>query len=110
MIFLPIYAIIVLGSNEVCSASCGLPPRLTTSLTIDTLGVHGNNIHKTAKEHSPWSRNGYKKPSAAERTKLILFGSIEPWESFVEPFVAHFLSQYRVSALLPDGNLGQIFV
>ncbi len=67
LIFLLIYAIIVLGTNEVCSASCELPSCLTTSLTIDTLGAHGNNGYKTAKEHSPRSRNGYKKPFAAER-------------------------------------------
>jgi len=49
---------------------------LTTYLTIDTLGVHGNNGYKTAKEHFIQSGNGYKKPFAAERAKLILFGSI----------------------------------
>ncbi len=68
LIFLLTYTIIVLGINEVCSASCELPSCLTTSLTIDTLGVHGNNEYKTAKEHFPWSRNRYKKPFVAERT------------------------------------------
>ncbi len=66
-----------------------LPSCLTTYLTIDTPGVHGNNGHKTAKEHFPWSGNRYKKPFAAERTFLSLFGSIEPSERFVELFVAH---------------------
>ncbi len=76
LIFLPIYAIIVLGKNEVCSASCELPSCLTTSLTIDTLGAYGNNGYKTAKEHFSCSRNRYKKPFAAERAKLILFGML----------------------------------
>ncbi len=83
---------------------------MTTYLTINSSGVHGNNGYKTAKKYSPWSGNGYKKPFAAERAKLILFRSIEPLERFVEPFVAHSLSQYRVSALSLDGNLGQKFV
>jgi len=60
-------------------------------LTIDTLGEHGNNGYKTAKEHLLWSGNGYKKPFAAERAKLILFGSIEPLERFVKPFIAYSL-------------------
>ena len=67
LIFLLIYAIIVLGKNEVCSASCELPSCLTTSLTIDTLGAHGNNGYKTAKEDLPRSGNRYKKAFAAER-------------------------------------------
>ncbi len=48
---------------------------LTTYLTIDTSGAHGNNVYKTAEEHFPWSGNGYKKPSAAESAKLMLFGT-----------------------------------
>ncbi len=65
--FLPNYAIIVLDKDEVCSASCELPSRLTTYQTIDTLGAHGNNGYKTAKEHFSCSRNPYKKAFAAER-------------------------------------------
>ncbi|MCM1166885.1 MAG: hypothetical protein NC401_12845 [Ruminococcus sp.] len=63
---------------------------LTTSLTIDTLGAHGNNGYKTAKEHLSRSGNRYKKPFAAERALIILFGSIEPWERITERFTAHF--------------------
>ncbi len=66
LIFLLIYVIIVLESVEVCLAPCELSSCLTTYLTIDRLGVHGNNGHKTAKEHSLWSGNGYKKPFAVE--------------------------------------------
>ncbi len=53
---------------------------MTTYLTIDSSGVHGNNGHKTAKEHSPWSGNGYKKPFAAEGAFSALFGSITSQE------------------------------
>ena len=63
--------------------------RLTTYLTIDRFGAHGNNGYKTAKENFVWNRNGYKKAFVAERTFLTLFGSIEPWERLVEPFVAY---------------------
>lgn len=76
LIFVLNCAIIAFEVNEVCSESCRAAPRLTTYLTIDTLGAHGNNVHKTAKEHLLWSGNGYKKPFALERVKLILFGSI----------------------------------
>ncbi len=65
---------------EVCLVSCRIILRLTTYLTIDTLGAHGNNGYKTAKEYSPWSENGYKKPFAAERTFPALFGSINSQE------------------------------
>ena len=48
--------------------------RLTTYLTIDRFGAHGNNGYKTAKENFVWNRNGYKKAFVAERTFLTLFG------------------------------------
>ena len=64
---------------------------MTTYLTIDSSGAHGNNGYKIAKEDLPWSGNGYKKPFAAERTFLALFGSIEPSECVIELFVAHCL-------------------
>ncbi len=80
LIFLLIYVIIVLEAIEVCSACYRAASRLTTSLTIDTLVAHGNNGYKTAKDDLPWSGNGYKKPFAAERAKLLLFGSITPQE------------------------------
>ncbi len=85
LIFLLIYVIIVLESVEVCLAPCELSPRLTTYLTIDRLGAHGNNGYKTAKEHFPWSGNGYKKPFAAERAKLILFGTQRSWVQIPSP-------------------------
>ncbi|MCI8605066.1 MAG: hypothetical protein HFE79_13140 [Ruminiclostridium sp.] len=50
-------------------------PRLTTYLTIDSTGVHGNNGYKTVEEDFLWSGNGYKKPFAAERTISALFGT-----------------------------------
>ena len=55
-------------------------PRLTTYLTIDSTGVHGNNGYKTVEEDFLWSGNGYKKPFAAERTISALFGSINAQE------------------------------
>lgn len=64
---------------------------MTTYLTIDSSGTHGNNGYKTAKEDLPLSGNRYKKSSFAERTLYSLFGSIEPSERVTEPFVAHFL-------------------
>lgn len=64
---------------------------MTTYLTIDSFGAHGNNGYKTAKEDLTWRGNGYKKPFATERTILTLFGSIEPLERVIEPFVAHCL-------------------
>jgi len=80
LIFLLFYAIIVPETIEVCSASYRDVLRLTTYLTIDTLGAHGNNGYKTAEENLLWSRNRYKKPFAVERAKLILFGSITSQE------------------------------
>lgn len=56
---------------------------MTTYLTIDSFGVYGNNVYKTAKENMPRSENGYKKPSAAERTFSALFGSINAQEHIV---------------------------
>jgi len=56
---------------------------LTTYLTIDSSGAHGNNGYKTAEEDLPWSGNGYKKPFAAERTFLALFGSMNAQEHIV---------------------------
>ncbi len=53
---------------------------LTTYLTIDSSGAHGNNGYKTAEEDLPWSRNGYKKPFAAERTLNSLIGCINTQE------------------------------
>lgn len=64
---------------------------MTTYLTIDSFGAHGNNEHKTVIEDLPWSVNGYKKPIAAERTLNSLFGSMESLERVAEPFVAHCL-------------------
>lgn len=51
---------------------------MTTYLTIDSSGAHGNNGYKTAKEDLPWSTNGYKKPFVAERTFSALFGMLRP--------------------------------
>ncbi len=48
---------------------------MTTYLTIDSSGAHGNNGYKTAKEDLLWSGNGYKKPFAAERSFTALFGT-----------------------------------
>ena len=58
--------------------------RLTTYLTIDRFGAHGNNGYKTAKENFVWNRNGYKKAFVAERTFLTLFGSINAQEHIPE--------------------------
>ncbi len=44
---------------------------MTTYLTIDRLGAHGNNGHKIAKEDFVWSGNGYKKPFGADSTFFI---------------------------------------
>ncbi len=57
---------------------------MTTYLTIDSSGAHGNNGYKTAKEDLPWSGNGYKKPFAAERSFTALFGSIDAQEHILE--------------------------
>ncbi len=53
---------------------------MTTYLTIDSSGAHGNNGYKTAEEDLLRSGNGYKKPFAAERTFPALFGSISVQE------------------------------
>ena len=53
---------------------------MTTYLTIDSSGAHGNNGYKTAEEDLLWSGNGYKKPFAAERRLNPLFGSIDAQE------------------------------
>jgi len=50
---------------------------LTTYLTIDSSGAHGNNGYKIAIENLSQSRNGYKKPFVAEKTFPALFGSID---------------------------------
>ncbi|MCM1062104.1 MAG: hypothetical protein NC452_17715 [Eubacterium sp.] len=64
---------------------------LTTYLTIDTLGIHGNNGYKTVKEDLPWSRNRYKKPFGAERVKVVLFGSRKEEECAVKGFAVYWL-------------------
>ena len=74
MISAVLYAIIALESVEVCPPLCCADSSLTTYLTIDSSRAHGNNRGKTTKEHFPWSRNRYKKPFAAKRTGLTLFG------------------------------------
>lgn len=51
---------------------------LTTYLTIDSSGAHGNNGYKTAEEDLPWSRNGYKKPFVSESRISALFGMLRP--------------------------------
>ena len=58
---------------------------MTTYLTIDSSGAHGNNGYKTAKENLPWSGNGYKKPFAAERTLNSLFGTQRSWVQIPSP-------------------------
>lgn len=60
---------------------------MTTYLTIDSSGAHGNNGYKTAKEDLLWSGNGYKKAFAAERSFTALFGM---W-----------MSRVRVTSLRP---------
>ena len=80
---------------------------MTTYLTIDSPGAHGNNGYKTAIENLSQSRNGYKKPFVAERIISSLFGSIEPSERFAERFFVHFFLHYTVTALLFRGNLGR---
>ena len=58
---------------------------MTTYLTIDSSGAHGNNGYKTAKEDLPWSGNGYKKPFAAERSFTALFGTQRSWVQIPSP-------------------------
>ncbi len=67
LIFVVEYAIISSETGYVCPAPCLSAYSLTTYLTIDSSGAHGNNGYKTAKEHFSCSRNRYKKPFAAER-------------------------------------------
>lgn len=57
---------------------------MTTYLTIDSPGAHGNNGYKTAIENLSQSRNGYKKPFVVERTFPALFGSINAQEHIPE--------------------------
>lgn len=78
--FVLVYAIMALEIVEVCSVSCRAASWLTTYLTIDSFGAHGNNGYKTAKGDFLWSVNGCKKPFAAEKAKLMLFGSITSQE------------------------------
>ena len=47
---------------------------MTTYLTIDSSGAHGNNGYKIVKDDLLWSGNGYKKPFVAEETFSALFG------------------------------------
>jgi|GEM_PF-5032721 len=63
-----IYAIIAVEIVEDDSLFCRLTDPLTTYLTIDSSGAHGNNGYKTAKEDFLWGRNGYKKPFMADMT------------------------------------------
>lgn len=58
---------------------------MTTYLTIDSSGAHGNNGDKTAEDDLLYSGNGYKKPFAAERTISALFGSIDAQEHIPNP-------------------------
>ena len=58
---------------------------LTTYLTIDSFGAHGNNGYKIAKEDFLWSGNGYKKEFGADSTFLILFGSMNGYEHISKP-------------------------
>ena len=64
---------------------------MTTYLTIDSFGTHGNNGYKTAKKDLTWSINSYKKPFAVERTLNSLFGSINAQEHIPEPNSANTL-------------------
>ncbi len=67
LLFVVEYAIISSETEYVCQIPCLSAYSLTTYLTIDTFGAHGNNGYKTAKDDLPWSGNGYKKPFAVER-------------------------------------------
>ncbi len=58
---------------------------MTTYLTIDSSGAHGNNGYKTAKEDLLRSGNGYKKPFAAERSFTALFGTQRSWVQIPSP-------------------------
>ena len=48
LIFALVYIIIVIETVECCPLSFRLTAPLTTYLTIDRLGAHGNNGYKTA--------------------------------------------------------------
>ncbi len=61
--------------------------RLTTYLTIDSSGAHGNKGYKTAEEDLLWNGNGYKKPFVADSRISALFGM---W-----------MSRVRVTSLRP---------
>ena len=74
---------------------------MTTYLTIDSSGAHGNNGYKTAKEDLLWSGNGYKKPIAAERTLNSLFGSINAQEHIPTSDSANTFQHYTSTALSP---------
>ena len=71
---------------------------MTTYLTTDSSGAHGNNGYKTVKEDLSWSENGYKKPFAAERTLNSLFGSIDAEEHITTPDPANTFQHYTVTA------------
>ena len=71
-------------------------------MTIDSFGAHGNNGYKTAKENFVWSGNGYKKPFAAERRFITLFGSIDAVERLVERVFGYTRSHYTILGLLLD--------
>ena len=66
--FLLIYAIMTIETVKDCPLYYRFTAPLTTYLTIDSSGAHGNNGYKTAQEYFSWSENGYKKPLIAERT------------------------------------------
>ena len=74
---------------------------MTTYLTIDSSGAHGNNGYKTAKEDLPWSGNGYKKAFVAERTLNSLFGSINAQEHIPTSDSANTFQHYTITALSP---------
>lgn len=104
LIFGCVYAIILLDSVDVVLV---VTSKMTTYLTIDSSGAHGNNGYKIVKEDLTWSGNGYKKPFAAERTISALFGSREAAEGFAEQFSVYFLLHYTVTVFSFRGNLGR---
>ena len=88
---------------------------MTTYLTIDSPGAHGNNGYKTAIENLSQSRNGYKKPFVVERIISSLFGTsmsrvrvtslrptncyqkdIMPTNGYTKPFVGINLAKNRI--------------
>lgn len=71
---------------------------MTTYLTIDSSGAHGNNGYKTFKGDLPWSGKGYKKPFVAKRTFSALFGSINAQEHIPEPNSANTLWRHTITA------------